>query len=66
MLVRLKKPLPQLIIIKHYFSRTNKEMNIPWYRKLLYILLAPFIVGVFCIMNPRKVWAQAKKEFGVE
>ena len=39
---------------------------IPWYRRLLYILVAPFIIGAWCIMNPRKVWEQAKKDFGVE
>jgi hypothetical protein len=38
----------------------------PWYKKLLYILIAPFIVGAWCIMNPCKVWEQAKKDFGVE
>ena len=38
----------------------------PWYKKLLYILIAPFIIGAWCIMNPCKVWEQAKKDFGVE
>jgi hypothetical protein len=38
----------------------------PWYKKLLYILIAPFIIGVWCIMNPRTVWEQAKKDFGFE
>lgn len=36
---------------------------IPWYRKLLLYLVSPFIIGAWCIMNPRKVWEQAKKEF---
>jgi len=39
---------------------------IPGYKKLFYILIAPFIIGVWCVMNPRKVWGQAKKDFGVE
>ena len=39
---------------------------IPWYRKLLYILIAPFIIVLWCVMNPGKVWEQAKKDFGVE
>ena len=38
----------------------------PWYKKLLYIIIAPFIIGAWCLMNPRKVWEQAKKDFGVE
>ena len=41
-------------------------MNIPWYRKLLYLFIAPFIIFAFCILNPRKVYEQAKKDFGVE
>lgn len=41
-------------------------MNIPWYRKVLYLIIAPFIIGAWCIMNPRRVWEQAKKDFGVE
>lgn len=32
-------------------------------RKVLLIILAPFIIGAWCIMNPRKVWEQAKKEY---
>ena len=39
---------------------------ITWYKKLLLLLIAPFIIGVWCLMNPRKVWEQAKKDFGVE
>lgn len=35
---------------------------IPWYRRLLYILIAPFVIGAWCVMNPRKVWLQAKKD----
>jgi len=32
----------------------------------LLMIIAPFIIGAWCIMNPRKVWEQAKKDFGVE
>ena len=41
-------------------------MNIPWYRKVLYLFIAPFIILAFCILNLRKVYEQAKKDFGVE
>jgi hypothetical protein len=33
-------------------------------RKLLYLIIAPFIIGAWCVMNPRKVWEQAKKDYG--
>ena len=29
------------------------------------LLAAPFIVGTWMIMNPRKVWEQAKKEWNL-
>jgi len=32
----------------------------------LLLLIAPFVIGAWCIMNPRRVWEQAKKDFGVE
>jgi hypothetical protein len=35
---------------------------IPWYKKIGYFLIAPFIIGAWCVMNPRKVWEQAKKD----
>jgi hypothetical protein len=35
-------------------------------RKLLYLIIAPFIIGAWCVMNPRKVWEQAKKEYGIK
>jgi hypothetical protein len=38
----------------------------PWYKKLLLMTIAPFIIGAWCAMNPRKVWVQAKKDFGVK
>ena len=38
-------------------------MNIPWYRKVLYLIIAPFIILAFCILNPRKVYEQAKKDW---
>jgi len=34
-------------------------------RKLLYILAAPFIIVVWMIMNPGKVWQQAKKDWNI-
>ena len=37
-----------------------------WYKKLLLMIIAPFIIGVWCIMNPRKVWDEIKQHFGVE
>jgi len=36
------------------------------YRKLLYILAAPFIIVAWMIMNPVKVWAQAKKDWNIK
>jgi len=42
-------------------------MDIVWYRKMILIVaLAPVIIGAWCIMNPLKVWEQAKKDFGVK
>ena len=38
---------------------------IPLYRKVLLIIVAPFIIGAWCIMNPRKVWEQAKKDYNL-
>jgi hypothetical protein len=35
-------------------------------RKLLYLIIAPFVIGAWCVMNPRKVWEQAKKEYGIK
>jgi hypothetical protein len=37
----------------------------PWYRKVLLIIVAPIIIGAWCIMNPRKVWEQAKKDYNL-
>ena len=37
----------------------------PWYRKVLLIIVAPFIIGAWCIMNPRKVWEPAKKDYNL-
>jgi hypothetical protein len=38
---------------------------LPLYRKVLLIIVAPFIIGAWCIMNPRKVWEQAKKDYNL-
>jgi hypothetical protein len=35
-----------------------------WYKKLLFMIIAPFIICAWCVMNPRKVWEQAKKDWG--
>lgn len=37
----------------------------PLYRKVLLIIVAQFIIGAWCIMNPRKVWEQAKKDYNI-
>ena len=37
----------------------------PLYRKVLLIIVAPFIIGAWCIMNPRKVWEHAKKDYNL-
>jgi hypothetical protein len=33
--------------------------DIPLWRKALLIIAAPFIIGAWCIMHPRKVWEEA-------
>ena len=56
-----------LVLLSLAGLRNISEIKMtPWYKKLLYILVAPFIIGAWCVMNPRRVWAQAKKDFGVE
>ena len=37
-------------------------MTIPLWRKVIYFVIAPFIILAWCILNPRKVWEQAKKD----
>lgn len=39
---------------------------IPWYKKFFYIIIVPFVIGIWCLMNPRKVYEQAKKELGIK
>jgi hypothetical protein len=39
--------------------------KIPVWRQAIYLFFAPLIIGAWCIMNPRKVWEQAKKEWGI-
>lgn len=34
-----------------------------WNFKILCIIIAPFYIGLWCLMHPREVWEQAKKEF---
>lgn len=33
------------------------------FTKILAMIVAPFVVFAWCIMNPKKVWIQAKKEW---
>jgi hypothetical protein len=35
-------------------------------RKLLLLLAAPFIIGAWTVMNPKKVWQQALKDWNIE
>ena len=32
----------------------------------LLLLAAPFIIGVWMIMNPKRVWEQAKKDYDIQ
>ncbi len=34
-------------------------------RKLLLLLAAPFIIGTWTVMNPKKVWQQALKDWNI-
>jgi len=34
-------------------------------RKLLYIVAAPFIIVAWMVMNPKRIWAQAKKDWNI-
>ena len=36
------------------------------YPTWMLFLAAPFIIGTWCIMNPKKVWEQAKKDWDLE
>ena len=38
----------------------NHPATIPTW---LLLLAAPFIIGIWSVMNPRKVWAQAKQDW---
>ena len=38
-------------------------MKLPWYKKAFLLFAAPLIIGAWCVMNPRAVWAEAKKEW---
>ena len=35
-------------------------------RKLLLLLLSPFIIAAWCVANPCKVWAQARKDWNIK
>jgi hypothetical protein len=38
-------------------------LTIPSWRVIIYLIAAPFIIGIWCILNPQKVWQQAKKDW---
>jgi hypothetical protein len=40
-------------------------IEITSYRKLLCLLAAPFIIGAWVVMNPVKIWAQAKHYWNI-
>jgi hypothetical protein len=39
--------------------------ELPSWKKLGILLIAPFIIGAWCVMHPKKVWEQAKKEWNL-
>ncbi len=40
-------------------------IGLPSSRKLLLLLAAPFIIVAWMIMNPKRVWAQARKDWNI-
>lgn len=38
-------------------------LTIPVWRVIIYIIIAPFVIGGWCILNLHKVWQQAKKDW---
>jgi hypothetical protein len=39
---------------------------VTYYPKCLLLLLAPVIISLWCLTNPRKVWEQAMKEWNIK
>jgi len=35
-------------------------------KKILFLIVAPFIIAAWAIRNPRKVWEQAKKDWNIK
>ena len=44
----------------------SATIEISSYRKLLLLLAAPFIIGTWAVMNPAKIWDQAKKDWNIK
>lgn len=38
-------------------------LTIPTWRVVVYMLIAPLVIAVWCIMHPKQVWEQAKKDW---
>jgi hypothetical protein len=41
-------------------------IDIPIWRRAIYAFFAPLFILCWVIMNPKKVWAQAKKEYNIK
>ena len=39
---------------------------IPMYRRVIYILIAPFIIFGWALYHPKEIWVQAKKEWNIK
>lgn len=37
----------------------------PTWKACLFVIIAPFIIGAWCIMNPKKLFEQIKKEWKI-
>lgn len=44
----------------------NALVEIPEWRKFLYLLISPIFICAFVISNPKKVWEQAKKDWNIK
>lgn len=41
-------------------------IEIPTWRQFLYVIIAPFVIGFWCITHPKQVWEQAKKDWNIK
>ncbi len=41
-------------------------IDIPIWRAVIYFIAAPIFIGVWCLLNPRKVWKQAKEDWNLK